>query len=114
MASEKYARIYSWGNNPDRNVRSYSHSLLCGRHLSKKGEYDGASPVSTLPQTLMEPLLLCCATLNGLDCEMDTGSIAFEEDGPANTIITTVEDSVRGQQYRYAPSMCLVQMALGA
>lgn len=24
MAGEEYARIYSWGNNPDRNVCCYS------------------------------------------------------------------------------------------
>lgn len=85
MAGEEYARIYSWGNNPHR-----------------KGEYEGASPCRhvDLPQTLLEPILLRYATVNGFKCRMDTKFLSFEEDKRTNTIISTVEDIVTGQQYR--------------
>ncbi|KAF3069711.1 2,4-dichlorophenol 6-monooxygenase [Daldinia childiae] len=72
MAGQEYARIYSWGNDPKR-----------------KGEYELASPseMLDLPQTLLEPILMRYATLNGFNCRWDTEFVSFEQDKEGVTTI---------------------------
>lgn len=64
MAGEEYARIHSWGNDPKR-----------------KGDYEAASPCSPvdLPQTLLEPILVRHAILNGFTTRFDTSLLSFTE-----------------------------------
>lgn len=83
MAGKEYARIYSWGNDPKR-----------------KGDYELASPSEPLdlPQTLMEPLLIRYATLNGFQCRFDTKFVSFEDDGEGVT--TTLKDLILDQTYQ--------------
>jgi 2-polyprenyl-6-methoxyphenol hydroxylase-like FAD-dependent oxidoreductase len=83
MAGKEWARIYSWGNDPKR-----------------KGDYELASPSEPLdlPQTLMEPLLIRYATLNGFQCRFDTQFISFVDDGEGVT--TTLKDRILGQTYQ--------------
>ncbi|KAI8961161.1 FAD binding domain-containing protein [Daldinia sp. FL1419] len=75
MAGQEYGRIYSWGNDPNR-----------------KGDYELASPSAMLdlPQTLMEPILMRYATLNGFKCRWDTEFVSFEQD--ENGVTTTLLD----------------------
>ncbi|KAG0649402.1 2,4-dichlorophenol hydroxylase [Hyphodiscus hymeniophilus] len=85
MAGEEYARIYSWGNDPKR-----------------KGDYELASPSEPLdlPQTLLEPLLMRYATLNGFKCRWNTEFVSFVQDTKGGGITTTLFDNVTGQSYR--------------
>jgi 2-polyprenyl-6-methoxyphenol hydroxylase-like FAD-dependent oxidoreductase len=85
MAGEEYARIYAWGNDPAR-----------------KGDYDRASPckIMDLPQTLLEPLLVKYATLNGFKVRFDTRLLFFTEDAASSKIISLVKDRVTGAEYR--------------
>ncbi|SPO04338.1 related to phenol 2-monooxygenase [Cephalotrichum gorgonifer] len=83
MAGQEYGRIYSWGNDPKR-----------------KGDYELASPseMVDLPQTLMEPLLMRYATLNGFKCRRDTEFVSFKQDeGGVNT---TLLDSISNTRFR--------------
>ena len=83
MAGEEYARIYSWGNDPRR-----------------LGDYELASPSQPmdLPQTLMEPILIRYATLNGFQCRFDTEFVSFKDDGEGVT--TTLKDKIMGQTFQ--------------
>ncbi|KAJ5619935.1 hypothetical protein N7510_003919, partial [Penicillium lagena] len=83
MAGEEYARIHSWGHDPKR-----------------KGEYEIASPCDPvdLPQTLLEPILVRYATLNGFTCRFDTTFVAFEQDATGTT--STLRDNISGAQYK--------------
>ncbi|KIW92098.1 uncharacterized protein Z519_07082 [Cladophialophora bantiana CBS 173.52] len=85
MAGEEYARIYSWGNDPKR-----------------KGDYELASPSDPLdlPQTLLEPILIRHATLNGFRCRWDTKFVSFVQEPDSKGVITTLHDKVTGQDYR--------------
>ncbi|KAJ9257680.1 hypothetical protein DTO207G8_1956 [Paecilomyces variotii] len=83
MAGEEYMRSYSWGNDPKR-----------------KGDYETASPCEPLdlPQTLLEPILVRHATLNGFTCRFDTTFVHFTEN--ANGTISTLRDNVSGLEYK--------------
>ncbi|KAF2180248.1 hypothetical protein K469DRAFT_753481 [Zopfia rhizophila CBS 207.26] len=84
MAGEEFARIYSWGNDPAR-----------------KGEYDAASPCNhvDLPQTVLEPILVRHATLNGFSVRFDTTFLSYSRD-PSGTLITHVRDNLTNQEYQ--------------
>ena len=83
MAGEEYARIHSWGNDPDR-----------------KGDYETASPCATcdLPQTLLEPILVRHATTHGFKCRFDTTFVSFEDKG-IDGVFTTLLDQVCKKEY---------------
>lgn len=86
MAGEEFARIHSWGNQPER-----------------KGEYEAASPCRhvDLPQTLLEPILVREATRKGWRVRFDTSFVQYEkEEGESGWYISTVRDSLSGQTYR--------------
>lgn len=85
MAGEEYARIYSWGNQPDR-----------------RGEYEAATPCvhTDLPQTLLEPILVKHATVKGWKMRFDSKFVKFERDSPNSPIISTIEDILTGQTYQ--------------
>ncbi|KAL1980673.1 hypothetical protein VTN96DRAFT_3653 [Rasamsonia emersonii] len=85
MAGEEYARIHSWGNAPDR-----------------KGDYELASPCTPvdLPQTLLEPVLVRHATLNGFKTRFNTTLLSFEEDAETGLITATVRDNVSNLEYQ--------------
>ncbi|EFX05480.1 benzoate monooxygenase [Grosmannia clavigera kw1407] len=85
MAGEEYARIYSWGNDPQR-----------------KGDYETASPCEPvdLPQTLLEPILVRRATSSGFCVRFDTVLASFEYDEAAQRYTATVHDRVTRLAYR--------------
>ncbi|EXJ63257.1 uncharacterized protein A1O5_11578 [Cladophialophora psammophila CBS 110553] len=85
MAGEEYARIYSWGNAPER-----------------KGDYEAASPCSPvdLPQTLLEPVLVRHATLGGFKTRFDTTLLSFETDPATGLITANVRDNLSSLQYQ--------------
>ncbi|KAK7890541.1 hypothetical protein LTR67_007749 [Exophiala xenobiotica] len=85
FAGEEYARIYSWGNDPKR-----------------KGDYALASPSEPLdlPQTLLEPILIRYATLNGFKCRWDTKFVSFVQEPNGKGVTTTLHDRVTGRDYR--------------
>ncbi|KAH9879354.1 hypothetical protein J1614_002793 [Plenodomus biglobosus] len=67
MAGEEYARIHSWGHDPQR-----------------KGDYDAASPCDPLdvPQTVLEPILVKYAKDHGFPCYFNTTLVSFvQQDG---------------------------------
>ncbi|KAF2847887.1 hypothetical protein T440DRAFT_509901 [Plenodomus tracheiphilus IPT5] len=80
MAGEEYARIHSWGHDPQR-----------------KGDYDAASPCDPLdvPQTVLEPILVKYAKNHGFPCHFNTALVSFVQDG--DKYICDVEDSVSGK-----------------
>jgi len=82
MAGREYARIYSWGNDPQR-----------------KGDYESVSPCSPidLPQTLLEPELVRFATSNGFQVRWDTEFTAFEENDRG--VAVHVVDNITGRPY---------------
>ncbi|KAJ5298381.1 uncharacterized protein N7443_006501, partial [Penicillium atrosanguineum] len=83
MAGEEYARIHSWGHDPKR-----------------KGDYETASPCDPvdLPQTLLEPILVRYATLNGFSSRFDTNFIDFVQDNKGTT--STLRDNLTGTKYK--------------
>ncbi|KAJ5746210.1 hypothetical protein N7520_011392 [Penicillium odoratum] len=83
MAGEEYARIHSWGHDPKR-----------------KGDYETASPCDPvdLPQTLLEPILVRYATLNGFSCRFDTKFVRFEQGDEGMT--STLRDDISGTEYQ--------------
>ncbi|KAI9836031.1 MAG: hypothetical protein M1819_001642 [Sarea resinae] len=85
MAGEELARIYSWGHDPRR-----------------KGDYESASPCThvDLPQTLLEPLLVRYATVNGFRVRFDTSLVSFVQNEKAGTVTTTVKDTITEKEYR--------------
>ncbi|CAO2652337.1 Nn.00g006200.m01.CDS01 [Neocucurbitaria sp. VM-36] len=84
MAGEEYARIYSWGNDPQRI-----------------GDYDAASPCKPidLPQTELEPILTRRAVLKGWTLRFNTTFLSFTRPSP-DTIISQVRDDVSKQTYQ--------------
>ena len=84
MAGQEYGRIYSWGNDPVR-----------------KGDYESASPCkpTDLPQTLLEPVLVRHAVVNGFKCRFDTSFVSFEDLGEKG-VITTLRDDLSGSEYK--------------
>lgn len=85
MAGEEFARIHSWGNQPDR-----------------KGEYDAASPCRhvDVPQTMLEPVLVRHATVHGWKVRFDTVLVKYERDSPTSPITSTITDSLSGKTYQ--------------
>ena len=85
MAGEEWARIHSWGNQPDR-----------------KGEYEAASPCRhvDLPQTLLEPILVKYAVNHGWKVRFDSAFVEFERDESTGMITSTIRDMITGQIYR--------------
>lgn len=85
MAGEEWARIHSWGNQPDR-----------------RGEYDAMSPCKhvDLPQTLFEPILVTRAVNKGWKVRFDSAWVKYERDSPDGLITSTIEDMITGRTYR--------------
>ncbi|KAK5129379.1 hypothetical protein LTR08_003539 [Meristemomyces frigidus] len=85
MAGDEYARVYSWGNQPDR-----------------RGEYEAATPCrhADLPQTLLEPILVKNATVKGWKVRFDSVFVSFEREGKDGKIMSTVEDQLTGHTYQ--------------
>ncbi|KAJ5787368.1 2-4-dichlorophenol 6-monooxygenase, partial [Penicillium paradoxum] len=85
MAGEEYARIHSWGNDPRR-----------------KGDYELASPCEPfdLPQTVLEPVLVRHAVLNGFKCRFDTTLVSFVEDAKTGLITANIRDNISNHQYQ--------------
>jgi len=84
MTGEEFARIYSWGNDPER-----------------MGDYEAASPCKhvDIPQTVLEPILVHHATQNGFSCRFDTTFLSFERE-PNGTIVSSVQDNLTKQVYQ--------------
>lgn len=85
MAGEEYARIHSWGNQPER-----------------MGEYTAASPCRhvDLPQTLLEPILVTKARLGGWRIRFDSQFLKFEREGSDGPITSTIQDVLSGHTYQ--------------
>ncbi|KAK5117526.1 hypothetical protein LTR62_004948 [Meristemomyces frigidus] len=85
MAGDEYARIHSWGNQPER-----------------RGEYDAASPCYhvDLPQTLLEPILVKNAINKGWKVRFDTTFVEFSRDSPEGMITSTLTDNLTNHTYR--------------
>ena len=85
MAGEEWARIYSWGNQPDR-----------------QGEHEAASPCRhvDLPQTLFEPIVVKYAIKSGWKVRFDSSFVKYERDSPTGPITSTVEDIITGRTYK--------------
>jgi 2-polyprenyl-6-methoxyphenol hydroxylase-like FAD-dependent oxidoreductase len=83
MAGEEFARIYSWGNDPQR-----------------RGEYDAASPCNPadLPQTLLEPILVRYAVQHSFKSRFNTSFVSFKDEGPQG-VLTTLHDNILGTEY---------------
>lgn len=81
----RYARIHSWGSQPDR-----------------KGDYDAASPCRhvDLPQTLLEPILVKHATANGWKVRFDSTLVGYERDSSTSPVVSTIKDNITGHTYR--------------
>ncbi|TPX13400.1 uncharacterized protein E0L32_006130 [Thyridium curvatum] len=84
MAGVEYARLFSWGNDPQR-----------------KGDYEEASPCSPvdLPQTLLEPILVRHATHSGFKTRFDTSLTSFSRDAASGAITAQVRDNLSGAEY---------------
>ncbi|KAE8387116.1 FAD binding domain-containing protein [Aspergillus alliaceus] len=96
MAGEEYARVYSWGNDPER-----------------KGDYEKASPCSPIdiPQTLLEPILVRHATSQGFTTRFNTTLVSFititdhrshgdsDSNNNQKSIIATLQDNLSRTQY---------------
>lgn len=78
IVREEFARIYSWDNDPAR-----------------QGDYDAASPCKhvDLPQTVLEPVPVRHATLNGIHVRFDTKLISCEREA-SGTTVSLVEDII--------------------
>ena len=53
-----------------------------------------------MPQTLLEPLLIRYATLNGFKCRWDTKFVSFKQETNVPGVTTTLFDKVTNQNYR--------------
>jgi 2-polyprenyl-6-methoxyphenol hydroxylase-like FAD-dependent oxidoreductase len=84
MAGEEFARIHSWGNQPER-----------------QGEYYAASPCRhvDLPQTELEPILVKFALDNGWTIRFDSSFVEYQRDGSDGPITSTIKDNLSGQTY---------------
>lgn len=65
-----------------------------------KGDYELASPSQTLdlPQTLLEPLIMRYATLNGFKSRFDTEFVSFEQD--KHGVTTTLLDRLSNATFQ--------------
>nr|POF12804.1 2,4-dichlorophenol 6-monooxygenase [Quercus suber] len=84
MAGDEFARIHSWGNQPDR-----------------QGDYYAASPCKhvDLPQTLLEPIIVRDAVNKGWKVRFDTSFVQYERNTATGLITSTVADGLSGQTY---------------
>ena len=84
MTGEEYARIYSWGNDPNR-----------------KGEYEGATPCRhvDLPQTVFEPILIQRATAEGWDVRFRTSFLSHTRES-SGKILSTIRDELTSTTYQ--------------
>ena len=86
MTGEEYARIPSWGNDPDR-----------------KGDYEAATPCShvDLPQTEFEPIICRRAAEEGWQVRFSTTFLTFYKDASTDppTVVSTVRDEVTKQEF---------------
>ncbi|KAI1856387.1 hypothetical protein JX265_011634 [Neoarthrinium moseri] len=85
MAGEEFARLYSWGHDPQR-----------------KGDYETASPCNPadVPQTLLEPILIKYATNHGFKVRFNTAFVNFDYSDDLKPITATLSDSLTGQEYQ--------------
>jgi len=85
IAGDEWARIHSWGNQPDR-----------------RGEYDAASPCrhADLPQTLLEPILVKNALVKGWKARFDTSFVKYEQSTPDGPFLSTLTDNLTGKSYK--------------
>ena len=84
MTGEEYARIYSWGNDPNR-----------------RGEYEGATPCRhvDLPQTVFEPILIQRATAQGWDVRFRTTFLSHKRES-SGKILSTIRDELTETTYQ--------------
>lgn len=85
MAGEEWARIHSWGNQPERH-----------------GEYEAASPCKHVdcPQTILEPILVNRAREQGWKVRFDSSFVEYARDAPAGPITSTIQDTLTGHKYQ--------------
>lgn len=85
MAGEEWARIHSWGNQPDR-----------------KGEYEAMSPCRhvDLPQTLFEPVVVTRAINKGWKVRFDSSFVEYERTSSDGPITSTIRDMITGMSWR--------------
>ena len=83
IAGEEIARIRTWGTGDD-----------------KLTEYTAASPcpMTDLPQTYLEPILVANAAKRGAKVRFDTEFLSLEQD--ADGVTALLRDRVRGDEYR--------------
>ncbi|KAK6441640.1 hypothetical protein LTR95_002120 [Oleoguttula sp. CCFEE 5521] len=79
MAGEEYARIHSWGNQPER-----------------AGEYAAASPCKHVDL----PILVNKARGGGWKVRFDSTFVEFEREGEDGEITSTVKDELSGVTYK--------------
>ena len=91
FTGEEYARIYSWGNRPER-----------------KGDYERASPCQAweLPQTSLEPVLVEESEKLGAEFRWDTEFVSQEVDG--DRVHTTLRSRNLGSQPYTVTSQFLI------
>lgn len=84
VAGVEFARIHSWGNQPQR-----------------RGEYEAASPCHhvDLPQTLLEPVLVRRATSQGWSVRFDSQFVRYDRASPDAPVTSTVNDRLTGRTY---------------
>lgn len=82
LAGEEYGRICAWGNKP-----------------SEKHRYEMASPcpMSDLPQSYLEPILVDAAREHGAQIRFNTEFVSFEDTG--QSVSTILRDRESGQEY---------------
>lgn len=83
MTGEEYARVHSWGNDPNRYP-----------------EYAAASPChhTDLPQTLFEPILSQRAASEGWDIRFQTTLVSFTHE-PDGSILSRINDTLTKHTY---------------
>lgn len=83
IAGEEIARIRTWGTGDD-----------------KLTEYTAASPcpMTDLPQTYLEPIMVANAAKRGAKVRFDTEFLSLEQD--ADSVTALLRDRVRGDEYR--------------
>ena len=92
MTGEEYARIPSWGNDPDR-----------------KGDYEGATPCShvDLPQTEFEPIICRRAAEEGWQVRFSTTFLTFYKDSSTEPSDCRQHCSRRSDQTRVYDSLAV-------
>ncbi|KAF2724420.1 hypothetical protein K431DRAFT_281850 [Polychaeton citri CBS 116435] len=83
MTGDEFARIGSWGNQPER-----------------QGDYMAASPCKhvDLPQTMLEPVLVKRAVDSGWKVRFDTLFEGFGREG--EKVVSTLSDKISGTRFR--------------